>query len=108
MRLSGTPVSVNGQTPKPFDMDSFWGWFIIEEAAKLQNEKSLDKGIALEFSINGEKLDIETAFVRVQEQWDQMERDRHLYRDLLQRIVRADSDKKAATEEAAEHFKDKE
>ncbi len=108
MRLSGIPISVNGQTPKCFDIDSFWGWFIIEESAKLQNPKSLDKGIVLEFSINGEKLDIETAFDRIQKDWDQMKQERDLYRDLLQQIVRAESDKKTAMEEAMDHFKDKE
>lgn len=108
MTLSSIPVSVNGQTPKAFDIDDFWGWFIIEQVAKLQNKESLNKKIDLEFSINGEKLDIKTAFVRIQTQWDQMRQDRDLYKNLLQEIVNADAMKKDAMAQAAELFKDKE
>jgi hypothetical protein len=108
MTLSSIPVSVNGQTPKSFDIDDFWGWFIIEQVAKLQNKESLNKRIDLEFSINGEKLDIETAFIRIQTQWDQMRQDRDAYRVLLRQIIDADYLKKEAMSQAAEHFKDKE
>lgn len=106
MRFSSALVSVNSQTPETFDMDSFWGWFIIEEVAKMQ-DKDITNGINLEFSINGQKLDIRTAFDRLQDQWDGMVNERNLYKGLLQQIVNADKSKKDAIEEAAEHFKDK-
>lgn len=106
MRFSSILVSVNGKTPENFDMDSFWGWFIIEEVAKMR-DKDITNGINLEFSINGQKLDIRTAFDRLQDQWGGIVNERDLYKGLLQQILNADKLKKDAIEEAAEHFKDK-